>query len=86
MNYSIYEDYKNIEIERAIAIVPIKGFNISEKYTISNINIYPKGTVNREELKEGQYNFEFEKISDDFYESTLITFPITYIRKNMMGG
>lgn len=84
MRYSIYEDYKNIEMQSAVAIVPIKGFNISEKCTISTINIYPKGIVNRDELKEGQYNFEFEKIRDDFYESTLITFPIPYTPKNMM--
>lgn len=86
MKYSICEDYKKIDTQKAVAIVPIKGFNISEKYTINDIKIYPVGTVDREGLKEGQFNFDFEKISDDFYQSTLVTFPITYTRINMMGS
>ncbi len=41
MYYSIYSDYSNINMNSAIAIVPVKGFNISNKYSINKINIYP---------------------------------------------
>ena len=41
---SIYDDYKNLELGDAVAIVPVKGFNISKKYTIGEINIYPINT------------------------------------------
>ena len=64
---SIYDDYKNLELGDAVAIVPVKGFNISKKYTIGEINIYPINTVNTNELRGVHINFEFENISDDFF-------------------
>lgn len=33
MGYSIYSDYANVLDNNAIAIVPVKGFNISKKYS-----------------------------------------------------
>lgn len=85
MNYSICEDYKNLEGREAVAIVPVKGFNISKKYTVGEINIYPINTVNRKELKSYQFNFEFEKVSDDFFSSAIISFPINHTLQNMLG-
>ena len=38
--YSIARDYSFLDSTKAVAIVPIKDFNISEKYVIGgNINI-----------------------------------------------
>lgn len=82
---SIYDDYKNLELGDAVAIVPVKGFNISKKYTIGEINIYPINTVNTNELRGVHINFEFENISDDFFSSVLIAFPIKHTPQNMLG-
>nr|WP_278679256.1 hypothetical protein [Clostridium paraputrificum] len=86
MNYSIYDDYKNLEAGEAVAIVPVKGFNISKKYTVGEMNIYPINTVNRKEFKEGQVNFEFDNVSGDFFSSALIAFPINHTLQNMLGS
>ena len=70
----------------AIAIVPVKGFNISNKYNINKFNIYPQGTLNEEEITGWRYDFSFEEIKDEFYDSTLIAFPIEYERRNILGA
>lgn len=86
MMYSIYDDYKDLDINIALAIVPVKGFNISKKYKIENINIYPKKTIGSNELRGFHFDFSFEEISEEFYDSTLLVFPIEYKRKNIMGS
>ncbi|WP_373228920.1 hypothetical protein [Cohnella sp.] len=81
--YSIANDYQNES--DAIAIVPIKSFVVSEKYSVNKINIYPSGTLNVEEIRGMSFNFNFEEIKKEFYDATIITFPITYQRLNMLG-
>lgn len=82
--YSLYNDYKNKS--NAVAVVPVKGFSISQKYTVNKINVYPSGTLNEEEIKGWHFDFTFEEIKSEFYDATHIAFPMTYQRPNMMGA
>lgn len=88
MRYSLcsdYSDINDISVNDAIAIVPVKGFNISEKYRINNISIYPKGSLIEDEISGYHYDFSFEEIKDEFFDSTIIAFPMKYERRNVMG-
>lgn len=82
MKYSLYDDYRN-EFNTPIAIIPIKGFDINQKYSIEKINIYPKGSINEKELTQCNFDFSFEEIRTIFFDSVLITFPIRYDNNNM---
>ena len=66
MGYSIYSDYANVLDNNSIAIVPVKGFNISKKYSINNINNYPKGTLDEEEIKGTILIFLLKKLKKFF--------------------
>lgn len=81
--YSLYNDYKNES--NAVAVVPVKGFKISRKYIVNKINVYPSNTINEEEIKGWHFDFTFEEIKSEFYDATLITFPMTYQKRNMIG-
>ena len=84
--YSVYYDYKNSDKDNLIAIVPVKGMNISKKYTVDDINIYPNGTIDIDEIIKGmKIDMTFWKVEEDFFDSTIIAFPIKYKRKNFMG-
>lgn len=75
--YSIARDYSFLDSTKAVAIVPIKDFNISEKYVIGgNINIYPKHTLDTSVIQGSIYDFSFQEIKDIFYDATIIAFPI----------
>lgn len=85
-SYSIYDDYKNISQDYAIAIVPVKKFEILQKITLNEINIYPKGQVNPIEKNSFKFDFNFEEQKGLFYDSTLITFPVQHKSENFMGN
>lgn len=75
--YSIASDYSFLDPTMAVAMVPIKDFNISEKYVINdNINIYPKHTLDTSVIQGSIYDFSFQEIKDIFYDATIIAFPI----------
>ncbi|MCR2043775.1 hypothetical protein [Anaerosalibacter massiliensis] len=42
--------------------------------------------MNEDEIRGCHYNFSFEEIKDEFYDSTLIAFPIEHERRNIMGA
>lgn len=81
--FSVVSDYQ--DSIQGIAIVPIKGFYISKKYVIGDVNIYPKGEIDTEEIRGCKIDITFERIKDIFYDATIITFPIKYTPKNIMG-
>ena len=72
--YSIKKDYNN---EKSLVIIPVGKFNISNKYQIGDITIYPIGTVNTEELFEIKVDFDFAEVKEDFFNSALIVFPVS---------
>ena len=75
--YSIASDYSFLDSTMAVAMVPIKDFNISEKCVIDdNINIYPKHTLDTSVIQGSIYDFSFQEIKDIFYDATIIAFPI----------
>ena len=77
--YSIASDYSFLDSTMAVAIVPIKDFNISEKYVIDgNINIYPEHTLDTSAIQGSIYDFSFQEIKDIFYDATIIAFPIIF--------
>ncbi|VIF60129.1 Uncharacterised protein [Clostridioides difficile] len=82
--YSIYLDYQNLEANKAIALVPIKSFNISKKIVIGDITIYPKGKINVEEIGKCCFDFTFEEIKTLFYDSVIMAIP-TYYAKPLFG-
>ena len=50
--YSISDDYNFLDTTMSIALVPVKDFDISEKYIIDgNIFIYPKHSLDTSILK-----------------------------------
>lgn len=85
MKYSINDDYKNIKMPYAVAIVPIKDLVITEKYSISNINLYPPNSINRRELNNNKVDFTFNDFEESFFNCTLLTFPIEHKRDNIIG-
>lgn len=76
--YSIYSDYQKQEENRPIALVPIKSFNISKKFVIGDIIIYPKGEIDVEEIGKCCFDFTFEEIKELFYDSVIMAIPIDY--------
>ena len=65
--YSIASDYSFLDSTMAVAIIPIKDFNISEKYVIDgNINIYPKHTLDTSVIQGSIYDFSFQEIKTFF--------------------
>lgn len=83
---SIYNDYiSSIEDNQAIAIVPVKKFNLSEIYKINNVTIYPENSVNQAELNKNKYDEVFAQYETTFFNSALVVFPLNYKRKNMLG-
>lgn len=85
--YSIASDYSFLDSTMAVAMVPIKDFNISEKYVIDdNINIYPKHTLDTSVIQGSIYDFSFQEIKDIFYDATIIAFPIIPPQKIITGS
>lgn len=80
--YSIKKDYAGIN---NIAVIPIGKFNISDKYQVCDITIYPIGSVNTNELFETKIDFYFGEVKEDFFNSAFIVFPIN-IHKNLPFG
>ncbi len=68
-----------------IAIVPVKSFNVLKKITIANTIIYPPKTLDEDQIRGWHYDFNFEDIKSDFYNSTLLTFPIENVHVNILG-
>lgn len=81
--YSIKEDYVGIN---SIAVIPIGKFNISDKYQVGDITIYPIGSVNKNELFEAKVDFHFGEIKEDFFNSAFIVFPIIINKKFPFGN
>lgn len=71
--YSIKDDYSEVE---SIAIIPVKDFDISEKYQVNEISIYPPNSIKEKELAGSKTNFNFLDFSEDFFGFSLIVFPI----------
>lgn len=87
MLYSISEDYNFLEPRMSVALVPIKQFEISEKYVIEgNINIYPKGSLDTSIIQGSIYDFTFQELKDIFYDSTIIAFPMIPPQILMLGS
>lgn len=81
--YSIKKDYND---EKSLVIIPVGKFNISNKYQIGDITIYPIGTVNTEELFETKLDFDFAEVKEDFFNSALIVFPVTIHKEHPFGN
>jgi hypothetical protein len=71
--YSFVDDY---EQEKNIVIIPVRNFDISEKYRINDITIYPSNSINRKELSEAKLDFHFSELANEFFDSALVVFPI----------
>lgn len=80
--YSIRTDYMGV---KSLAVIPIGKFNISDKYEVGDITIYPIGSINTDELFETKIDFYFGEVEEDFFNSAFIVFPID-IHKNLPFG
>lgn len=60
--YSISDDYNFLDTTMSIALVPVKDFDISEKYIIDgNIFIYPKHSLDTSIIQGCKFDFTFEE-------------------------
>ena len=85
--YSISDDYCFLDSSMSIALVPIKDFDISKKYIIDgNIYIYPKHTLDTSIIRGFHFDFTFEELKDTFYDAAIITFPIFFSQKMILGS
>lgn len=85
--YSISDDYYFLDSAMSIALVPIKDFDINEKYIIDgNIYIYPKHTLDTSIIQGNKFDFSFEELKDAFYDATIITFPISFSQRIILGS
>lgn len=76
--YSIANDYNYLNSDMAVALVPVKDFNIDKKYVIEgNITIYPKYSLDTSIIQGSICDFSFRGIKEIFYDATIIAFPIT---------
>lgn len=71
--YSIKSDYG---IDKDLAVVPVKKFNISGKYRIDDITIYPSKSFNPKELMGMKVDLNFLEIQEDFFSSAVVIFPV----------
>ncbi|MGG2113413.1 hypothetical protein ABFY60_23540 [Lysinibacillus pakistanensis] len=71
--YSIKKDYAGIN---SLAVIPVGKFNISDKYQVGDISIYPIGSINSEELFETKVDLDFGEVKEDFFNSAIVVFPI----------
>lgn len=75
--YSITSDYHFLNSTMAVALVPIKEFEISEKYVIEgHIHIYPKHSLDTSIIEGSIFDFSFQELKDNFYDATIVAFPI----------
>ncbi|QCR33573.1 hypothetical protein [Lysinibacillus sp. SGAir0095] len=81
--YSIKKDYNG---ENSLVIIPVGKFNISNKYQIGDLTIYPINTVNTEELFEAKVDLDFAEVKEDFFNSAFIVFPIIVQKENPFGN
>ncbi|WP_156575171.1 hypothetical protein [Bacillus luti] len=81
--YSIKKDYNG---EKSLIIIPVGKFNISNRYRIGDITIYPIGTVNTEEFFETKVDFDFAEVKEDFLNSAFIVFPIIIQKEHPFGN
>lgn len=81
--YSIKKDYSG---EKSLIIIPVGKFNISNRYQIEDITIYPIGTVNTEEFFETKVDFDFAEVKEDFLNSAFIVFPIIIQKEHPFGN
>ncbi|MGE7122215.1 hypothetical protein ACQKIC_18640 [Peribacillus sp. NPDC046944] len=76
--YSIKSDYG---IEKDLAIVPVKNFNVSSRYKVEETTIYPSGSFDPKELMGMKTDLNFLEIKEDFFNSAIVVFPVE-IKKN----
>ncbi|AOC57959.1 hypothetical protein [Bacillus pumilus] len=76
--YSIKSDYG---VEKDLAIIPIKKFNISDRYIVDDITIYPSNSVDSMELMGMKVDLDFWEIQEEFFNSAIVVFPVE-IRKS----
>ena len=85
--YSISDDYNFLDTTMSIALVPVKDFDISEKYIIDgNIFIYPKHSLDTSIIQGCKFDFTFEELKDTFYDATIIAFPIFFSQRLILGS
>lgn len=71
--YSIKSDYG---VEKNLAIIPIKKFNISDRYIVDDITIYPSNSVDSMELMGMKVDLDFWEIQEEFFNSAIVVFPV----------
>ncbi|MDR4319754.1 MULTISPECIES: hypothetical protein [Bacillus cereus group] len=81
--YSIRKDYGE---DKQLAIIPVGKFDISDKYQIEDITIYPAKKVNTSELFEAKIDFNFAEVREDFFNLAFIVFPVEIHKPQPFGN
>ena len=80
--FSINEHYVG---NKLVAIVPVKSFHVEKKLIFGNTIIFPEKSLDEDEIRGWHFNLDFEEIKSDFYNSSLLTFPVEDVALNYFG-